>query len=193
MTSASASPGGPRRPKSRRRTFGFRAEDIWITVFAGDEELGLGPDEEAIEAWLAVGVPRELARARRLRRRRRPRPARLPHGRRARGGLGDDRLGLSALSIVRLAARRSRSCSSRDRDIRTWRRRLLDARRGPLDVARMRLARGTVASRSERRTEAGRCASLTALSLRWPPFPANARCPRSVIGMARHGHRLTPT
>ncbi len=42
-----------------REGFGFRAEDIWITVFAGDEELGLGPDEEAIEAWLSVGVPRE--------------------------------------------------------------------------------------------------------------------------------------
>jgi alanyl-tRNA synthetase len=39
--------------------FGFAADDIWITVFAGDEELGLGPDEEAIEAWLEVGVPRE--------------------------------------------------------------------------------------------------------------------------------------
>jgi alanyl-tRNA synthetase len=39
--------------------FGFPMQDIWITVFAGDEELGLGPDEEAIEAWLAVGVPRE--------------------------------------------------------------------------------------------------------------------------------------
>jgi alanyl-tRNA synthetase len=39
--------------------FGFPFEDIWITVFAGDEELGLGPDEEAIEAWLEVGVPRE--------------------------------------------------------------------------------------------------------------------------------------
>ncbi len=39
--------------------FGFRAEDIWITVFAGDEELGLGADEEAIEAWLEIGVPRE--------------------------------------------------------------------------------------------------------------------------------------
>ncbi len=39
--------------------FGFNADDIWITVFEGDEELGLGPDEEAIEAWLAVGVPRE--------------------------------------------------------------------------------------------------------------------------------------
>ncbi|HWF49698.1 MAG TPA: alanine--tRNA ligase [Solirubrobacteraceae bacterium] len=42
-----------------RDGFGFRAEDIWITVFAGDDELGLGPDEEAIEAWLDVGVPRE--------------------------------------------------------------------------------------------------------------------------------------
>ncbi len=39
--------------------FGFRPEDIWITVFGGAEELGLGPDEEAIEAWLEVGVPRE--------------------------------------------------------------------------------------------------------------------------------------
>ena len=39
--------------------FGFEPEKIWITVFEGDEELGLGPDEEAIEAWLAVGVPRE--------------------------------------------------------------------------------------------------------------------------------------
>ena len=32
---------------------------IWVTVFEGDDELGLGPDEEAIEAWLAIGVPRE--------------------------------------------------------------------------------------------------------------------------------------
>jgi alanyl-tRNA synthetase len=42
-----------------REGFGFPAQDIWITVFAGDEELGLGPDQEAIEAWLEVGVPRE--------------------------------------------------------------------------------------------------------------------------------------
>ena len=34
-------------------------ERIWITVFGGDEELGLGPDEEAIECWRAVGVPDE--------------------------------------------------------------------------------------------------------------------------------------
>ena len=39
--------------------FGFRPDDIWITVFAGDDVLGVGPDEEAIEAWLQVGVPRE--------------------------------------------------------------------------------------------------------------------------------------
>ena len=39
--------------------FGFTPEDIWITVFEGDDELGLGPDEEAIAAWEAVGVPRE--------------------------------------------------------------------------------------------------------------------------------------
>ena len=42
-----------------REGFGLDPERIWITVFEGDEELGLGPDEEAIEAWLAVGVPRE--------------------------------------------------------------------------------------------------------------------------------------
>jgi alanyl-tRNA synthetase len=39
--------------------FGFRAEDIWITVFGGDDELGLGPDEEAIRFWHAVGIPDE--------------------------------------------------------------------------------------------------------------------------------------
>ena len=39
--------------------FGFNKDDIWVTVFEGDEELGIGPDEEAIEAWLAIGVPRE--------------------------------------------------------------------------------------------------------------------------------------
>ncbi|HUA10497.1 MAG TPA: alanine--tRNA ligase [Solirubrobacteraceae bacterium] len=42
-----------------REVFGFADEDIWVTVFAGDEGLGLGPDEEAIGLWLDVGVPRE--------------------------------------------------------------------------------------------------------------------------------------
>src|SRR6202046_1791213 len=42
-----------------REGFGSPAERIWITVFEGDDALGLGPDEEAIEAWRAVGVPRE--------------------------------------------------------------------------------------------------------------------------------------
>ncbi len=39
--------------------FGFTPEDIWVTVFEGDEELGLGPDEEAIELWQGMGVPGE--------------------------------------------------------------------------------------------------------------------------------------
>src|SRR3954468_10234841 len=39
--------------------FGLDRDRIWVTVFGGDEELGLGPDEEAIECWLSVGVPRE--------------------------------------------------------------------------------------------------------------------------------------
>ncbi len=39
--------------------FGFDPEKIWVTVFGGDDELGLGPDEEAIELWKAIGVPRE--------------------------------------------------------------------------------------------------------------------------------------
>jgi alanyl-tRNA synthetase len=39
--------------------FGFDPQRIWVTVFAGDEELGLGPDTEAIEIWKQVGVPEE--------------------------------------------------------------------------------------------------------------------------------------
>ncbi|HEY1238621.1 MAG TPA: alanine--tRNA ligase [Solirubrobacterales bacterium] len=39
--------------------FGFDPEQIWATVFAGDEELGLGPDTEAIEIWKAIGLPEE--------------------------------------------------------------------------------------------------------------------------------------
>ncbi len=39
--------------------FGMDPERIWATVFGGDEELGLGPDEEAIEIWRRVGLPDE--------------------------------------------------------------------------------------------------------------------------------------
>src|SRR5437588_11839281 len=42
-----------------RDVFSFDAKDIWVTVFEGDEELGLGADNEAIDHWLAMGVPRE--------------------------------------------------------------------------------------------------------------------------------------
>jgi alanyl-tRNA synthetase len=39
--------------------FGFDPEQVWVTVFGGDEELGIGPDDEAIECWHAIGVPDE--------------------------------------------------------------------------------------------------------------------------------------
>jgi alanyl-tRNA synthetase len=39
--------------------FGMDPERIWVTVFGGDEDLGLGPDEEAIAVWRGVGVPDE--------------------------------------------------------------------------------------------------------------------------------------
>jgi alanyl-tRNA synthetase len=39
--------------------FGMDPERIWVTVFGGDEELGLGPDTEAIEIWERTGVPAE--------------------------------------------------------------------------------------------------------------------------------------
>jgi alanyl-tRNA synthetase len=39
--------------------FGMDPERIWATVFGGDEELGLGPDTEAIEFWKAQGLPEE--------------------------------------------------------------------------------------------------------------------------------------
>jgi alanyl-tRNA synthetase len=42
-----------------REVFGFSEDSIWVTVFGGDEELGLGPDEEAIAFWRDVGVRRE--------------------------------------------------------------------------------------------------------------------------------------
>ena len=37
--------------------FGLDPERIWVTVFGGDPDLGLGPDEEAIEVWRSIGVP----------------------------------------------------------------------------------------------------------------------------------------
>jgi alanyl-tRNA synthetase len=42
-----------------REVFGLDERDIWATVFAGDEKLGLEADQEAIELWQAVGLPRE--------------------------------------------------------------------------------------------------------------------------------------
>src|SRR5680860_294044 len=39
--------------------FGMDPERIWATVFGGDDELGLGPDEEAIEIWKGQGMPEE--------------------------------------------------------------------------------------------------------------------------------------
>ncbi len=39
--------------------FGIDPERIWVTVFGGDPELGLGPDEEAIGIWTTRGVPEE--------------------------------------------------------------------------------------------------------------------------------------
>jgi len=41
------------------QVFGFDGADVWVTVFAGDEALGLGPDEEAIALWEGMGVPCE--------------------------------------------------------------------------------------------------------------------------------------
>ena len=38
---------------------GLDPDRIWPTVFAGDPELGLGEDEEAVQGWLRKGVPRE--------------------------------------------------------------------------------------------------------------------------------------
>ena len=42
-----------------REVFGFPEGDIWVTVFEGDEGLGLDADQEAIDRWLEVGVARE--------------------------------------------------------------------------------------------------------------------------------------
>ncbi len=40
-----------------REVFGFPESDIWVTVFEGDEGLGLGPDEEAIAALAGARRP----------------------------------------------------------------------------------------------------------------------------------------
>jgi alanyl-tRNA synthetase len=42
-----------------REVFGFSDQDIWVTVFEGDQGLGLGPDEEAIARWRELGVAPE--------------------------------------------------------------------------------------------------------------------------------------
>mgnify|MGYP000181447367 CR=1 FL=1 len=39
--------------------FGFDPDKVWVTVFEGDAELGLGADEEAIAAWQRLGVSSE--------------------------------------------------------------------------------------------------------------------------------------
>ncbi len=39
--------------------FGLDPDRIWVSVFGGDEALGLGPDTEAIEIWKAAGIPAE--------------------------------------------------------------------------------------------------------------------------------------
>ena len=38
---------------------GIDPELIWVTVFGGDDDLGLGPDEESIGIWKGIGVPDE--------------------------------------------------------------------------------------------------------------------------------------
>ncbi len=42
-----------------REVYGFSEQDIWVTVFEGDEGLDLGPDDEAIGFWQDMGVARE--------------------------------------------------------------------------------------------------------------------------------------
>lgn len=40
-------------------SMGLPEESLWITVFAGDPELGLGRDEVAVAGWEEVGIPPE--------------------------------------------------------------------------------------------------------------------------------------
>jgi alanyl-tRNA synthetase len=44
---------------SAEEGYGLDPDRIWITVFGGDDELGLGPDEEAVELWKSIGIPEE--------------------------------------------------------------------------------------------------------------------------------------
>jgi alanyl-tRNA synthetase len=37
----------------------FNPQDLYATVFAGDEELGLPPDEESAAAWEKMGIPKD--------------------------------------------------------------------------------------------------------------------------------------
>ena len=37
--------------------FGIDPDRIWVTVFGGDDDLGLGPDEESIAIWRGIGIP----------------------------------------------------------------------------------------------------------------------------------------
>jgi hypothetical protein len=39
--------------------FGFPVGKLYVTVFAGDEKLGIAPDEESAAAWERVGVPQD--------------------------------------------------------------------------------------------------------------------------------------
>jgi len=39
--------------------FGFAVADLYVTVFAGDEKLGIEPDDASAAAWEQVGIPRD--------------------------------------------------------------------------------------------------------------------------------------
>jgi alanyl-tRNA synthetase len=39
--------------------YGFDPEQVWVTVFGGDPELGLEEDAQAVAFWQAIGVPDE--------------------------------------------------------------------------------------------------------------------------------------
>ena len=67
-----------------REVFGFAERDIWVTVFEGDEGLGLGPDEEAIELLAASSACRASGSCAARARRTSGRPARPARAARAR-------------------------------------------------------------------------------------------------------------